>query len=57
MEISGYYLRQRPLSVAVSTKNLTSATHSLATVAHSTRGTGGTNQTPTSVRQYQQKAR
>ena len=48
MDSSGYYLRQRPLSVAVSTKNLTfSTTHSLATTAHSTRGTGGTNPTPT----------
>jgi len=48
MDSSGYYLRQRPLSGAVSTKNLTSSTtHSLATIAHSTRSTGGTNQTPT----------
>ena len=46
MDSSGYYLKQRPLSVAVSTKNLTSsATHSLATIAHGPDLT----QTPTFV--------
>jgi len=38
MESSGYYLRQRPLPVAVSTESPTSTvvttTHSLATIAH-----------------------
>jgi len=48
MDNSGYYLRQRPLSVAVSTENLTSSTtYSLATIAHSTGGTPGYSSNPT----------